>query len=139
MRGNGFYTWRECPLWKELAQGWYRFWKSKGHYEGDRDQLGVVVYVVARTVPERYLDLTEQVIANRVAEHAKRSGINIKDVRAIGAAYEYCIKEIELDAGAEFDVIETTVGPPPDPFCLSYSVLLLPFFRRPAYRYLPPP
>ena len=124
MRGVGFYAWRKSAMWRELAQGWYRYRNAAKRFQRDLNPLGVVVYVVAETTEDRYLDITDQELVDEVSDLAKISSIDINDPESIGAVYERYITGLEVQAGVEFDVLETTVAPPPPEHCPEYSVRL---------------
>lgn len=88
LRGEGFYLWRKSDLWKELAQGWYRFRRSEGEYDADRNPMGVVIYAMVKTPPDRYLDLTDPDVVEYVARLAQIAGVDPRAKRQISAAYE---------------------------------------------------
>ena len=98
---------------ERLAQGWYRYRNAAKRFQRDLNPLGVVVYVVAETTEDRYLDITDQELVDEVSDLAKISSIDINDPESIGAVYERYITGLEVQAGVEFDVLETTVAPPP--------------------------
>ena len=125
LRGKGFYLWRKSDLWKELAQGWYKFRRSRGEYDGDRNPMGVVIYAVVETPQDRYLDLTDPEAIEQVARLAKIAGMDVTRLRQIGSAYELYISETERDLKTDYVVIEATVGPPSAEFCPEYSVAML--------------
>lgn len=86
--------------------------------------MGVVVYVIAATTEDRYLDITDQDVIDAVAELARQSSIDTTDPDEIGAVYERYIIELEAEVGEQFDVLETTVAPPPEEYCPDFSIRL---------------
>lgn len=111
-------------MWRELAKGWYRYRFAGQKFRGDRNPMGVVVYVIAETTEDRYLDITDQDVIDEVAELARQSSIDTADPEQIGAVYERYIVELEAEIGEKFDVLETTVAPPPVDFCPDFSIRL---------------
>jgi len=110
--GRGAYFWRLDVYGKELAICWFRFWRGKGNYSGDRAVRGVIVTAQLSCSEDEYLDLDMDELRDEIGRELRRWPRHPQSSAAIGEFYDFYISKLEEQAGAKFVIIAGKVPLP---------------------------
>ncbi len=111
--GTGVYFWAEGRYWKKLAIGWYKQSLAEGQYRRDKDNTGVIVYVILRVDESQYLDLEDPTLKDAIGElaDAQRLAAN-PSKQQVAALFDIFIKEMEKEQEKTYNLLSIRVAPP---------------------------
>lgn len=125
--GRAIYFWRDSPLAKHLAEGWFNSLKARRVYQKDPlDQYPecAVICVDIRCDDLEYLNLETSDIKDRLMDLAQRKGVDISNDAVCVALYSMLVEGMEQELHTKIKVMEVRVAPPEDRFVPQYQIKL---------------